>query len=144
MEPSSIALDALANGSLSAQFGRSGGPRMMTGNRHEPSFEPRSWVWDQDLWTFVAFRTCSITANWIGCGTITREGKMKRGSFAICAAVVFSVSLSSSFAQTDPLIGVWKLNLEKSTVTGPPPRSSIVVFVAIVGGLRAELEGIDA
>jgi hypothetical protein len=35
----------------------------------------------------------------------------------------------------DPLIGTWMLNLEKSTSTGPLPKSMIVTYSAAEGGL---------
>jgi hypothetical protein len=50
-----------------------------------------------------------------------------------------------SFAQTDPLIGTWKLNLAKSTYKpGPAPRS--VVFTAVAVGQDVQVSGdaIDA
>ena len=50
-----------------------------------------------------------------------------------------------AFAQSDPLIGTWKLNLAKSKYSpGPPPRSNTVIFEAVGQGLRATAEGIDA
>jgi hypothetical protein len=49
-----------------------------------------------------------------------------------------------SFAQSDPLIGTWKLNLAKSTFSpGPPPRSGTATFQAEGQGLRVTLEAIN-
>jgi hypothetical protein len=49
------------------------------------------------------------------------------------------------FAQSDPLIGTWKLNLAKSTYSpGPPPRSQTATFQAEGQGLRETLEAINA
>jgi hypothetical protein len=49
------------------------------------------------------------------------------------------------FAQSNPLIGTWKINLAKSKYSpGPQPRSGITVFEAVGQGLRITAEGIDA
>jgi hypothetical protein len=51
----------------------------------------------------------------------------------------------SAFAQNDPLIGTWKLNLAKSTYSpGRPPRSNTITFEAVEGGRRSTVETIDA
>jgi hypothetical protein len=55
------------------------------------------------------------------------------------------IAPQSAFAQSDPLIGTWKLNLAKSTYSpGQPPRSDTVTFEAVEGGLRSTVETIDA
>jgi hypothetical protein len=69
---------------------------------------------------------------------------MKRGSFAICAAVVFSVSLSSSFAQTDPWIGTWRLNVAKSMNDPGPILPGTDTFRATPGGYTLIVEFADA
>jgi hypothetical protein len=57
-------------------------------------------------------------------------------------AVLFTTALPQiGFAQSDPLIGTWKLNLPKSTYSpGPPPTT----FQAEGKGLRETLEAINA
>jgi hypothetical protein len=49
------------------------------------------------------------------------------------------------FAQSDPLIGTWKLNLAKSTYSpGPGPRSQTITTQAEGQGLKFTVEGVDA
>jgi hypothetical protein len=52
---------------------------------------------------------------------------------------------SLALAQTDPHVGMWDLNLEKSTFTpGPPPRKQTLWYKAEGEGLTALLQGVDA
>ena len=68
---------------------------------------------------------------------------MNRRTFTIMAmlfsAVVFASALpQSGFAQGTPLIGTWKLNLEKSKYSpGPAPKSGTTTFE--VAGLVARI-----
>ena len=49
------------------------------------------------------------------------------------------------FAQSNPWIGTWKLNLEKSTFSpGPPPKSQTSIVEAVGQGLKISNDGIDA
>jgi hypothetical protein len=49
------------------------------------------------------------------------------------------------FAQSNPWIGTWKLNLAKSTYSpGPPPRSQTMIMEAVGQGVRGTIEGINA
>ncbi len=49
------------------------------------------------------------------------------------------------FAQGDPHVGTWELNLEKSTFNpGPPPRRQTLWYKAEGRGLTALLQGVDA
>ena len=51
----------------------------------------------------------------------------------------------AGLAQSNPLIGTWKLNLAKSKYSpGPPPRSNTATWEAVGQGFRATAEGIDA
>jgi hypothetical protein len=51
----------------------------------------------------------------------------------------------TAFAQSDPLIGTWKLNLAKSTFSpGPQPRSRTLTNQAEGQGLKITLEEVDA
>jgi hypothetical protein len=61
-------------------------------------------------------------------------------------AVLFATALpQSGFAQSNPLIGTWKINLAKSKFSpGLPPRSQTVNFEAVGQGLRATADVIDA
>jgi hypothetical protein len=40
-------------------------------------------------------------------------------------------------AQTDPYVGTWKLNVEKSEFTGPPPKEMIITVEADAHGLTS-------
>jgi hypothetical protein len=79
--------------------------------------------------------------------------EMKLGSISklmrlvICASAAFAFALlvpQSGSAQTDPLIGTWKLNVAKSTFNpGPPLRSATAVIAAAGQGLTITFEAID-
>jgi hypothetical protein len=58
------------------------------------------------------------------------------------AGAAFSQSLT---AQSDPLIGVWKLNVAKSKYSpGPAPQSSTMHYEAEGAGFKDTVTGIDA
>jgi len=61
-------------------------------------------------------------------------------------AVLFAAALpQSGFAQSNPLVGTWKLNLAKSKFSpGPSPRSSTLTFQAEGQSLTATVEGVNA
>jgi hypothetical protein len=63
-----------------------------------------------------------------------------------CSAVVFATALPQiGFAQSNQLIGTWKLNLAKSAYSpGPPPRSQTITTQAEGQGLRFTIDTIDA
>jgi hypothetical protein len=51
----------------------------------------------------------------------------------------------AAFAQSSPLIGTWKLNLDKSKYTpGPPPRSGTLTYTQDGQNIRNTTQGIDA
>jgi hypothetical protein len=57
----------------------------------------------------------------------------------------FFFVLSPSFAQTDPWLGTWRLNVAKSTFNpGPGPRALTVTMEAAPGGYRAVADVTDA
>jgi hypothetical protein len=57
---------------------------------------------------------------------------------AIVALV--SGSVAGVFAQNERFLGIWELNLAKSSITrGAPPRSEMIVNVAEPGGFRSVL-----
>ena len=61
------------------------------------------------------------------------------------AAVFASALPQPGFAQSNPRIGTWKLNLAKSTYSpGPPPRSQTILSEPVGQGLRGTTESIDA
>ena len=49
-----------------------------------------------------------------------------------------------SFAQSGSLIGTWKLNLDKSKLVGPPPRSATLTYTQDGQNMRSTAQGIDA
>jgi hypothetical protein len=67
---------------------------------------------------------------------------MKR---TISALVFFSLTLPASAQGVDPLIGTWKMNLEKSTVVGIPPLRSATLTWSYDGQTLIDTsEGVDA
>jgi len=62
------------------------------------------------------------------------------------AAFLFALLVpQAGAAQSDPLVGTWKLNIAKSTFSpGSAPRSSTVRYEAIAQGLRATNDIVDA
>ena len=61
-------------------------------------------------------------------------------AFALAAALP-----EFAFAQSDPMLGTWKLNLAKSTYSpGPPPRSASLTYRPDGPNLRRIAEGADA
>src|SRR5215475_14454944 len=64
---------------------------------------------------------------------------------AFLAMCLFATSSLSGFAQTDPFIGTWKLNLAKSKFSpGPPPKSQTVTYEAVGQGYKIAVKGTDA
>ena len=64
---------------------------------------------------------------------------------AFLAMCLFATSSLSSFAQTDPIIGTWELNLAKSKVSpGPPPKSQTLTYEAAGQGVKITVKGTDA
>jgi hypothetical protein len=62
-----------------------------------------------------------------------------------CAAICMVVLGSTSGAQTDPLVGTWKLDLAHSTYKpGPPPRGSIVTVEAAGKGVKVSVHTVGA
>jgi hypothetical protein len=80
-------------------------------------------------------------------GTVSlQEVTMRLPSFFTLAALVLLTAFSQiGFAQSDPLIGTWKLNLTKSKYDpGPPPRSSTMHYEPAGQGFRDTVTGVDA
>jgi hypothetical protein len=49
-----------------------------------------------------------------------------------------------AFAQSDPLIGTWRLNVAKSKYEpGPPFKSQTIVYAAVPNGLKVTVTGVD-
>jgi hypothetical protein len=67
------------------------------------------------------------------------------GVVAFLAVCLVATSSLSSFAQTDPIIGTWKLNLAKSKlIPGPPPKSQTLTYEAAGQGVKVTVKGTDA
>ena len=67
------------------------------------------------------------------------------GVVAVLAVCLVAMSSLSGFAQTDPIIGTWKLNLAKSKFSpGPPPKSRTVTYEAVGQGFKITTKGADA
>jgi hypothetical protein len=61
------------------------------------------------------------------------------------AAIVTAIlgSAAGLFAQNERFLGIWELNLAKSSITrGAPPRSEMIVNVAEPGGFRSVLSAV--
>jgi hypothetical protein len=69
--------------------------------------------------------------------TIMLAGIMLSG-LAIAALPQFG------FAQSSPLIGTWKLNVQKSNTPGPPPRSVTMTYQQDGQNIKNTLQGTDA
>src|SRR5215510_13579753 len=67
------------------------------------------------------------------------------GVVAFLAVCLFVMSPLSNFAQTDPIIGTWKLNLAKSKYSpGPSPKSQTLTYEAVGQGIKITVKGTDA
>jgi hypothetical protein len=67
------------------------------------------------------------------------------GVVAVLAVCLVAMSPLSGFAQTDPSIGTWKLNLAKSKFSpGPPPKSQTLTYEAVEQGVKVTVKGEDA
>jgi hypothetical protein len=65
--------------------------------------------------------------------------------FTLAVVVLLTACLHTALAQSDPLIGIWKLNLTKSKYDpGPPPRSSTMHYEPVGQGFRDTVNGVDA
>jgi hypothetical protein len=63
----------------------------------------------------------------------------------IFALTFFSLTLPAFGQGVDPLIGTWKLNLEKSTFTGrAPPKSRTATFAGEGQTFAVTIEGVEA
>ena len=66
----------------------------------------------------------------------------RRALIVLLAALAWPGGLT---AQNEPFLGIWELNLAKSSITrGAPPRSETIVNVAEPGGFRSTLAVVGA
>ena len=63
----------------------------------------------------------------------------------VLAPCLVATLASVAFAQNEPRVGTWELNLAKSTFSpGPPPKSQVLTFRAAGPHWTALVQGIDA
>ena len=69
-----------------------------------------------------------------------------RGLIIGLAAILFAAAVpEAGFAQSDPLIGTWKLNLAKSNYqAGQAPKSMNVVYEAAGAGIKVTVDTVPA
>ncbi len=66
-------------------------------------------------------------------------------TMALLAVVSATALTQIGFAQSNSIVGTWKLNVAKSTYSpGPPPRSQTLSYEAVGQGIRVTADGIDA
>jgi hypothetical protein len=68
---------------------------------------------------------------------------MKLRLIVLAAVVTCAFTASAGFAQSDPLVGTWKLNLAQSKYTSPAPRSEMVTYEADADGLKYTVKRVD-
>jgi hypothetical protein len=73
----------------------------------------------------------------------------RRTAFTLTGVALMGLAVvalpQSAFAQSSPLIGAWKLNLEKSKFSpGPPPRSATLNYTQDGQNIKNTTQGIDA
>jgi hypothetical protein len=67
------------------------------------------------------------------------------GVAATAVTLLVAIGAQSGFAQGDPLLGTWVLNVAKSKYTpGPPPKEQTTIFEAAGQGLKVTTNGIDS
>jgi hypothetical protein len=76
---------------------------------------------------------------------MTRRSTLTLTTIALLGLAVATVLPQIAFAQTDPFLGTWQLNLAKSKYTpGPPPKSLTVNIQAEGQGQRVTVTGVAA
>ena len=66
-------------------------------------------------------------------------------TMTLLASVLPTALPQAGIAQSNPLIGTWKINLAKSKYSpGPAPRSGTTIFEAVGQGLKITAENTDA
>ena len=67
------------------------------------------------------------------------------GIAAVLVASLIVLASEAGFAQGDPLVGTWVLNVAKSKYSpGPPPKEQTTIFEAAGQGLKVSTTGIDS
>src|SRR6516162_7595188 len=72
----------------------------------------------------------------------------RRTASSLTAMALLGLAIAAfpqvGFAQSSSLIGTWKLNLDKSKLVGPPPRSATLTYTQDGQNFRNTAQGIDA
>ena len=72
----------------------------------------------------------------------------RRTASSLTAMALLGLAIAAfpqvGFAQSSSLIGTWKLNLDKSKLVGPPPRSATLTYTQDGQNIRSTAQGIDA
>jgi len=67
------------------------------------------------------------------------------GLLAVLAACLVALAPMAGYAQTNPFVGTWNLNLAKSKFSPTPPvQSSTLTYEAVEQGVKATVKGTDA
>jgi hypothetical protein len=67
------------------------------------------------------------------------------GIAAVLVASLVVLASQAGFAQDDPFVGTWVLNVAKSKYTpGPPPKEQTTILEAAGEGVKATTKGIDS
>ena len=65
-------------------------------------------------------------------------------AFLVMAFILIAASTIVGRAQSDPVVGIWKLNLGKSKFNpGPPPKNLTRTYESIRNGVKVTIEGVD-
>ena len=74
------------------------------------------------------------------------RASLGRHAVAVAVAAVGAFALGAAAgAQTDPLVGTWKLDVAKSTYKpGPPPKSATVVIEPAGKGIKVSVDAVAA
>jgi hypothetical protein len=76
---------------------------------------------------------------------MNRRATLTLTTIALLGLAVATALPRAGFAQSNSLIGTWKINLAKSKDSpGPPPRSQTLTYQAEGQGLRVTVDTIDA
>ena len=72
----------------------------------------------------------------------------RRTAFMLTGMTLLGLAIAASpqvsFAQSSPLIGTWKQNLDKSKLVGPPPRINTLTYTQDGQNIRGTNQTIDA
>jgi hypothetical protein len=80
-----------------------------------------------------------------GRNIMNRRTTITLTTMALLGLAVATALPQAGFAQSNPLVGTWKLNLAKSKFSpGPPPRSLTLTYQQDGQNIRSTAQGVDA